>query len=145
MSPATRIPFAPRRTTATALLPAMATYSVRPSGERASALGSLPGGACGASATVSCSRTWPVARSTRATPFAPASATSSCDPRRARAEGWGPTKRADRRTGGLVDHGHGRVAPVADVERAVVPDRGIGPVTDGHGPTALQRDRVEEV
>src|SRR2546430_2911076 len=56
MSPATRMPVAPRRTTATALLPAMATYRVRPSGDRASALGSLPGGACGASATVSCSR-----------------------------------------------------------------------------------------
>src|SRR5438034_2120772 len=103
MRPAKRIPLAPRRTTATALLPAMATYSVRPSGDRASALGSLPGGASGASATVSCSRTWPVTRSTRATPFAPASATSSSDPRRARAEGWGPTKRADRRTGGLTD------------------------------------------
>src|SRR6266576_2140258 len=145
MRPATRIPLAPRRTTATALLPAMATYSVRPSGDRASALGSLPGGASGASATVSCSRTWPVARSTRATPFAPASATSSSDPRRARAEGWGPTNRADGRTDGQVDDGHGRVAPVADVQRAVVSDRAVGPVTYGHRPTAPQRGRVDEV
>src|SRR5712692_829166 len=101
MSPATRNALRSNRTTATALLPAMATYSVRPSGESASALGSLPTGACGARATVSCSRTWPVARSTRATPFEPARATNNSPPRSASAEGWGPTKRG-RRIGGLV-------------------------------------------
>src|SRR5216117_277724 len=147
MRPATRIPLAPRRTTATALLPAMATYSVRPSEDRASALGSLPGGASGASATVSCSRTWPVARSTLAAPFAPASATSSSEPRRARAEGWGPTKTVDRETGGLTARSMTErgVAPVADVERATVCDGGVGAVTHGHDPTPLERGGVDEV
>src|SRR5438552_10489750 len=102
MSPATRNALRSNRTTATALLPAIATYSVRPSGESASALGSLPTGACGARATVSCSTTRPVATSTRATPFEPARATNRSVPRNAMAEGWGPTKRADRRRGGLV-------------------------------------------
>src|SRR5256885_2314296 len=72
ISPATRMPVRSIRTTATALFPAIATYSVRPSGESASALGSLPVGARGESATVTCSTTVPVRRSTRATPFAPA-------------------------------------------------------------------------
>src|SRR5881628_199296 len=100
--PATRMPFAPTRTTASALLPAMATYSVRRSGASARALGSLPVGACGSSATVSCSTTAPVARFTRATPFAPASATNSSPRDSASADGCGPTK-TDRRTGGLAD------------------------------------------
>ena len=101
--PTTRIARAESRTTATALLPAIATYSVRPSGARASALGSLPTGARGARATVSCSSTRPVARSTRATPFAPASATNSSRPCRASADGWGPTKWSDGRTVGGSD------------------------------------------
>jgi len=91
-----------RRTTATALFPAIATKRVRPSRDNASAFGSLPTGACGARATVSCSRTSPVVRSTRATPFAPASATNSSEPRSARAEGCGPTN-IDRRTAGRSD------------------------------------------
>ncbi|PYO74425.1 MAG: hypothetical protein DMD67_13560 [Gemmatimonadetes bacterium] len=79
MRPATRISRAPIRTTATALLPAMATYSVRRS-----------------------SRTSPVVRSTRATPFAPASAANSAEPESASAEGCGPTNR-DWRTAGRSD------------------------------------------
>src|SRR2546422_10687416 len=102
MSPATRNALRSNRTTATALLPAIATYRVRPSGESASALGSRPTGACGARATVSCSTTRPVAMSTRATPFEPASATNSSPPRSASAEGWGPTK-TDGRTVGPSD------------------------------------------
>src|SRR2546430_2638396 len=103
MSPATRIPVRPIRTTATALFPAMATYSVRPSGESASALGSLPVAARGDRATASCSTTLPVRRSMRATAFAPASATYRSAPRSARAEGCGPTWIAVMRTGGLTD------------------------------------------
>src|SRR5437016_2092186 len=99
MSPATRNALRSNRTTATALLPAIATYRVRPSGESASALGSLPTGACGARATVSCSTTRPVAMSTRATPFEPASATNSSPPRSASAEGCGPTKSGGRVVG----------------------------------------------
>src|SRR3989442_8463623 len=102
MSPATRIALGSSRTTATALLPAIATYSVRPSGARASAFGSLPTGARGVSATVSCSITRPVATSTRATPFEPARATNRSVPRKAMADGWGPTKR-DGRTLGRSD------------------------------------------
>src|SRR5437867_7791701 len=102
ITPATCMAAGVRRTAATALLPALATYRVRPSGESARAFGSLPTGACGARATVSCSRTWPVARSTRATPFEPASATNSSPPRSASAEGWGPTNQAVRRVGGLA-------------------------------------------
>src|SRR5437762_11901155 len=101
-SPATRIRVVSRRTTATALLPAIATYRVFPSGDSASALGSLPVGAWGSSATVSCSTTAPCARSTRAMPFAPARATNSWPPRSASADGCGPTNTA-RRVGGLVD------------------------------------------
>src|SRR2546422_9627264 len=102
MSPATRNALRSNRTTATALLPAIATYRVRPSGESASALGSLPTGAGGARATVSCPTPRPVATSTRATPLQPPSATNRSVPRSAMAEGWGPTKRADRWRGGLV-------------------------------------------
>src|SRR5947207_12773623 len=57
MSPATRIPVRPIRTTATALFPAMAPYRGRPSGESASALGWLPAAARGDRATASCSTT----------------------------------------------------------------------------------------
>src|SRR2546427_9496601 len=102
MSPATRIAPRSSRTTATALLPAIATYSVRPSGARASAFGSLPTGARGASATVSCSTTRPVATSTRATPFEPARATNRWGPRKATADGGGPTKSGGRGRGRAV-------------------------------------------
>src|SRR5213076_1102371 len=97
IKPATRMARGPTRTTATALLPAIATYSVRPSGDSASALGSLPTGARGSSATVSCSMTRPVRRSTRATPFDPASATNRLPLPRVRADGWGPTNQVVRR------------------------------------------------
>src|SRR2546427_13023795 len=104
IGPATRIGTGAgaRETTATALLPAIATYSVRPSGARARPFGSLPTGARegGPSATVSCSITLPVARSSRATPLAPASAAHSSRPRTASAEGGGPTDRAGGRAGG---------------------------------------------
>src|SRR6059058_4350055 len=81
----------------------LATYRVRPSGESASALGSLPVAARGDRATASCSTTVPLRRSTRATAFAPASATYRSAPRSASAEGCGPTWIAVRRTGGLTD------------------------------------------
>src|SRR3989442_388497 len=97
INPATRMAGRSSRTTATALLPAIATYSVRPSGARASAFGSLPTGARGASATVSCSTTRPVATSTRAMPFEPARATNRSAPRRAMADRWGPTQIVGRR------------------------------------------------
>src|SRR2546421_4098819 len=102
INPATRIAGGSTRTTATALLPAIATYSVRPSGARASAFGSLPTGARGPSATVSCSITRPVTTSTRATPFAPARATNRSVPRKAMADGWGPTKSGGRVVGRSV-------------------------------------------
>src|SRR2546423_5837237 len=103
MSPATRMPVRPIRTTATALFPAIATYSVRPSGESASALGSLPVAAWGDRATASCSTTVPVRRSTRATALAPASAAYRSVPRSASAEGCGPTESVVRRTAGPAD------------------------------------------
>src|SRR5881396_2638427 len=51
----------------------------------------------------------------------------------------------DGRTDGQVDDGEGRVAPVADVERATVCDGGVRAVTHGHRPTPLERGGVDEV
>src|SRR5437016_12369453 len=64
-------------TTATALLSALATSSVRPSGERPSALGVLPAGAPGCSATETCSCAVRDASSTTQTALVLAQATNS--------------------------------------------------------------------
>ena len=80
-------------TTATALLSALATSSVWPSGERPSALGVLPAGAPGWSATETCSFAACEARSTTHTAFVFAHATNSRAPsfEKAIALGCSPT------------------------------------------------------
>src|SRR6266568_5113062 len=81
MKPFTALaPGRPTSTTATALLSALATSSVLPSGERPRAFGVLPAGAPGCSATETCSFAVREARSTTHTAFVLAHATNNRAP-----------------------------------------------------------------
>src|SRR5437899_5071388 len=81
-------------TTATALLSALATSSVLPSGERPRELGVLPAGACGCSATETCSRAVREARATTQTAFVFAQATNSGEPSLGKAIALGRSRHA---------------------------------------------------